>query len=115
MSQQPLDFQRSFRIVRRHLKLFWTFIVLGLLIGVGYAVLAPPTLSSTALVVLPQVASQGHQHLRVAKSTDGRTTRTSLTHLTPVDRVEEIARMLSGANLTEASRKHAEQMLAASR
>lgn len=58
MSQQPLDFQRSFRIVRRHLKLFWTFIVVGLLIGVVYAVVAPPTLSSTALVVLPQVASQ---------------------------------------------------------
>lgn len=58
MSQQALDLQRSFRIVRRHFKLFWGFVVLGLLIGVGYAAVKPPVLSSTALVVLPQIASQ---------------------------------------------------------
>jgi DNA repair protein RecN (Recombination protein N) len=60
---------------------------------------------------LPQVASQGHHHLRVAKSTDGRTTRTSLTHLTPVDRVEEIARMLGGVEVTGKAREHAKEML----
>ncbi|MGH3280472.1 MAG: Wzz/FepE/Etk N-terminal domain-containing protein [Trebonia sp.] len=58
MSQQALDFQRSFRIVRRHFRIFWSFVVLGLLIGVGYAVVKPPTLSGTALVVLPQVATR---------------------------------------------------------
>lgn len=58
MSQQALDLQRSFRIVRRHFKLFWGFVVLGLLIGVGYAAVKPPELSGTALVVLPQIASQ---------------------------------------------------------
>jgi DNA repair protein RecN (Recombination protein N) len=60
---------------------------------------------------LPQVASQGHHHLRVAKSNDGRTTRTSLTHLTPADRVEEIARMLGGVEVTGKAREHAKEML----
>jgi hypothetical protein len=60
---------------------------------------------------LPQVASQGHHHLRVAKSTDGRTTRTSLTHLGPVERVEEIARMLGGVEVTGKAREHAKEML----
>ena len=60
---------------------------------------------------LPQVASQGHHHLRVAKATDGRTTRTSLTHLTPADRVEEIARMLGGVEVTGKAREHAKEML----
>jgi len=60
---------------------------------------------------LPQVASQGHQHLRVAKSTDGKTTRTSLTELAPGDRVEEIARMLGGVEVTGKAREHAKEML----
>ncbi len=60
---------------------------------------------------LPQVASQGHHHLRVAKSTDGRTTRTALTELTPLDRVEEIARMLGGIEVTSKAREHAREML----
>jgi DNA repair protein RecN (Recombination protein N) len=60
---------------------------------------------------LPQVASQGHNHLRVAKSTDGRTTRTILTDLAPQDRVEEIARMLGGIEVTGKAREHAREML----
>src|SRR5262249_48082400 len=60
---------------------------------------------------LPQVASQGHHHLRVAKSTDGRTTRTALTELAPADRIEEIARMLGGIEVTGKAREHAREML----
>jgi DNA repair protein RecN (Recombination protein N) len=60
---------------------------------------------------LPQVASQGHHHLRVAKSTDGRTTRTALTELGAQDRVEEIARMLGGIEVTGKAREHAREML----
>jgi DNA repair protein RecN (Recombination protein N) len=60
---------------------------------------------------LPQVASQGHHHLRVAKTTDGRTTRTALTELAPQDRVEEIARMLGGVEVTGKAREHAREML----
>lgn len=58
MSHEALDLQRSFRIVRRHFKLFGTFVILGLLIGAAYAVVKPPARTSTALVVLPQVTGQ---------------------------------------------------------
>ncbi len=69
--------------------------------------------SSQVLCVthLPQVAAQGHHHLRVTKLTDGKTTRTSLTHLSPDDRVEEIARMLGGVEVTAKAREHAKEML----
>ncbi|MGH8211010.1 MAG: DNA repair protein RecN [Steroidobacteraceae bacterium] len=60
---------------------------------------------------LPQVASQGHHHLRVTKLTDGRTTRTTLTELSAQDRVEELARMLGGIEVTAKAREHAKEML----
>ena len=60
---------------------------------------------------LPQVASQGHHHLRVSKLTDGRSTRTSLTGLPAQDRIEEIARMLGGIDVTSKAREHAREML----
>jgi len=69
--------------------------------------------SSQVLCVthLPQVAAQGHNHLRVAKLTDGKTTRTTLTVLSADDRVEEIARMLGGVEVTAKAREHAKEML----
>jgi DNA repair protein RecN (Recombination protein N) len=60
---------------------------------------------------LPQVASQGHHHLRVTKLTDGKTTRTSLTGLSDQDRIEELARMLGGVDVTPRAREHAREML----
>jgi DNA repair protein RecN (Recombination protein N) len=60
---------------------------------------------------LPQVASQGHHHLRVTKLTDGRTTRISLAELTAPERVEELARMLGGVEITAKAREHAREML----
>jgi DNA repair protein RecN (Recombination protein N) len=62
---------------------------------------------------LPQVASQAHHHLRVTKLTDGRTTRTTLAELTADERVEELARMLGGIEVTAKAREHARDMLAA--
>jgi len=62
---------------------------------------------------LPQVASQGHHHLRVTKLTDGKTTRTALTELSAGDRVEELARMLGGVEVTAKAREHAKEMLKA--
>jgi DNA repair protein RecN (Recombination protein N) len=62
---------------------------------------------------LPQVACQAHHHLRVTKLTDGRTTRTTLTELNANDRVEELARMLGGIEVTAKAREHARDMLAA--
>ncbi|MBB6091866.1 DNA repair protein RecN (Recombination protein N) [Povalibacter uvarum] len=60
---------------------------------------------------LPQVASQAHGHVRVSKLTDGKTTRTSLHPLTMSERVEEIARMLGGVDITDRARAHAAEML----
>ncbi|MCP5328607.1 MAG: DNA repair protein RecN [Sinobacteraceae bacterium] len=60
---------------------------------------------------LPQVAAQGDEHLRVAKLTDGRSTRTQLVELTGGERVEEIARMLGGVSITDKAREHASEML----
>ncbi len=60
---------------------------------------------------LPQVASQGNHHLRVNKLTDGKTTRTSLSELAGEERVEELARMLGGVDITAKAREHAQEML----
>ena len=62
---------------------------------------------------LPQVASQAHAHVRVTKLTDGKSTRTSLRVLTAEERVEEIARMLGGVDITDKAREHATEMLRA--
>lgn len=62
---------------------------------------------------LPQVASQGNQHFQVSKDTvaDGRTV--SLIHgLDKKERVEEVARMLGGLEITATTRKHAQELLA---
>jgi DNA repair protein RecN (Recombination protein N) len=61
---------------------------------------------------LAQVASQGHHHLRVAKLTDGKTTRTTIAELTYDERIEEVARMLGGREITSKARDHAREMLA---
>ncbi|MGH8287828.1 MAG: DNA repair protein RecN [Steroidobacteraceae bacterium] len=60
---------------------------------------------------LPQVASQGHHHLRVTKLTAGKTTRTAVTELSDQDRIEELARMLGGVDVTPKAREHAREML----
>jgi len=60
---------------------------------------------------LPQVAAQAHAHVRVAKLTDGKTTRTALHRLTDNERIEEIARMLGGLSITDKAREHAAEML----
>jgi len=62
---------------------------------------------------LPQVAAQGHQHLRVAKLTDGRSTSISVARLAAEERVDELARMLGGIEITPRARAHANEMLAA--
>lgn len=64
---------------------------------------------------LPQVASQGHHQLRVSKLTDGKTTRTQLVTLDDSTRVEEIARMLGGLEVTDKAREHAREMLGLAR
>jgi DNA repair protein RecN (Recombination protein N) len=61
---------------------------------------------------LPQVASQAHQHLRVSKEMQAKTTLTRIDVLDRKSQVEELARMLGGIEITETTRKHAREMLA---
>jgi len=60
---------------------------------------------------LAQVACQGHQQLRVSKLTDGRSTRIAVAALSGEARVEEIARMVGGVEITAKTRAHALEML----
>jgi len=62
---------------------------------------------------LPQVASQANQHLQVAKGTTGEgRTVSRIDVLDKRARVEEVARMLGGIEITETTRKHARELLA---
>jgi DNA repair protein RecN (Recombination protein N) len=62
---------------------------------------------------LPQIASFADHHYLIEKRETAGRTRTLVRALTPEERTEEVARMLSGARLTETSRQHAEQLLKA--
>lgn len=59
----------------------------------------------------PQVAAKGQAHLRVSKSVSGKTTHTRIDVLDAAARKEEIARMLSGSTITDASRQAATELL----
>ncbi len=60
---------------------------------------------------LPQVASYAGRHLRVSKTSDGKRTTVRITPLEAENRVEELARMLAGDEVTEAAVSHAKELL----
>ena len=60
---------------------------------------------------LPQVASQAHQHYKVTKIKGKTSTSTGMLTLENEDRVEEIARMMGGIEITESTRALAREML----
>ncbi len=62
---------------------------------------------------LPQIAAFADLHHLIRKTESQGRVRTSIQKLSTAERTEELARMLSGAKLTESSRKHAEQLLKA--
>jgi DNA repair protein RecN (Recombination protein N) len=64
-----------------------------------------------AVTHLPQVASYGHHHLRVAKTVDAGRTSTTIEELAGEQRVAEVARMLAGREVTELSVSHARELL----
>ncbi|WP_339346859.1 DNA repair protein RecN [uncultured Sphingomonas sp.] len=69
---------------------------------------------ATQLLVVthsPQVAARGAAHLLIAKSSDGTVTRTGVRPLDSDERREEIARMLSGATVTDEARAQAVRLL----
>jgi DNA repair protein RecN (Recombination protein N) len=61
---------------------------------------------------LAQVASQAHGQFRVTKLSDGKIARTAVKPLGAAERIDEIARMLGGIDITEQARAHARDMLA---
>jgi DNA repair protein RecN (Recombination protein N) len=64
---------------------------------------------------LPQIATFADHHYVIEKKAWAGRTRTSIRAVVGDERTEEVARMLSGAKLTDTSRKHAEQMIKANR
>jgi DNA repair ATPase RecN len=66
---------------------------------------------------LPQIAAFADRHLRIAKSVDGsgkqKQTRTTVTVLKGPDRVEELAEMLAGKDVSDTTRKQVQEMLVA--
>ncbi len=62
---------------------------------------------------LPQIATFADHHYVIEKKASAGRTRTTVRLITGEERTEEVARMLSGAKLTDTSRKHAEQMIKA--
>jgi DNA repair protein RecN (Recombination protein N) len=75
------------------------------------------SLSRTSQVLcvthLPQIATFADHHYLIEKKRSGDRTKTTVRQITGPERTEEVARMISGAKLTETSLKHAEQMLKA--
>jgi DNA repair protein RecN (Recombination protein N) len=65
-----------------------------------------------AITHLPQMASRGDAHLLVYKKTSGKTTHTGIRILNQQERINEIAKMLSGNELTEAALENAKELLA---
>jgi DNA repair protein RecN (Recombination protein N) len=64
---------------------------------------------------LPQVASLADHHFRISKVSDGKSTRTGLQILGNDERIEELARMLGGVEITTKTLAHAGEMLAGAR
>jgi DNA repair protein RecN (Recombination protein N) len=64
---------------------------------------------------LPQIATFADHHYVIEKKERNGRTRTTIRPVSGEERTEEVARMLSGAKLTDTSRKHAEQMIKANR
>ncbi len=62
---------------------------------------------------LPQIATFADHHYLIEKREAAGRAKTTVRQITGEERTEEVARMLSGAKLTETSRKHAEQMIKA--
>ncbi len=60
---------------------------------------------------LPQIASKGESHLFVYKEDKNNKTYSNIRHLTPAERVQEIAKMLSTGNPTEAAISNAKELL----
>lgn len=85
---------------------------MGTAVGAKLAAVAE-THQVLCITHLPQVAVQGASHYVVSKHVEDGRTRTRIAPITGKERVEEVARMLGGRDLTSVTLKHAGEMLAA--
>ncbi|MBT7066868.1 MAG: DNA repair protein RecN, partial [Verrucomicrobia bacterium] len=83
---------------------------MGTAVGTKLATVAE-THQVLCITHLPQVAVQGASHYVVSKNVEGGRTRTHIGQIDGQDRIEEVARMLGGRDLTSVTLKHAEEML----
>jgi DNA repair protein RecN (Recombination protein N) len=60
---------------------------------------------------LPQIAAFGEHHCRIVKTSDERSTHTTVVPLNESERIEEIARLLSGTEVTQKGRDSARELL----
>ena len=60
---------------------------------------------------LPQIAALADTHFAIRKSSDKKGTITSVERLHEDERIQELARLLGGVEVTETTRKHAKEML----
>ncbi|MFP7297713.1 DNA repair protein RecN [Neobacillus niacini] len=60
---------------------------------------------------LPQVAAMADTHLFISKVTEGGRTKTSVSPLSIDEKIKEIGRMISGVEITDLTKKHAEELL----
>ncbi len=60
---------------------------------------------------LPQIAARGRSHYRVYKEETANGTESHMKMLSPEERIDEIAQMLSGSDITEAARSNARELL----
>ncbi len=85
------------------------------IVGQHLRILGNPEAGTASQVIcithLPQVASQAHHHLRVEKQTQKKQTTSQVVALDKEQRRQEIARMLSGVEITEQSLAHADEMI----
>ena len=65
-----------------------------------------------AITHLPQIASKGKVHFKVSKSDSETATTSHITQLSKEERIQELAKMLSGSKITEAAITNAKELLA---
>lgn len=69
------------------------------------------TMQVFAITHLPQIAAKGNSHYKVSKRNVGETTISELNLLTTEERIQQIAEMLSGKDITESALQHAKALL----
>ena len=64
---------------------------------------------------LPQIAACGEHHYKIQKTDNDESTVSTVVPLSEEERVDEIARLLGGINITETTRESAKELLALSK